>query len=323
MDSSSSTKIPIRRVGLPGEAWLELQGTILIVHSLTWASSSSSFIPLEWVRASEGRKRDVRRLWAALMGGLVSVLLCLPLSLLLFYMPERHPLDVALAAGLAGLLCVAVAGTLYGAGAFLRRQRYTSLEVAGAPPVRTLSFWHAAGENAALDALVARIGRLETHIDETIPYPIRMKHMWKRPRPFRIALMNGAVVSLVLFLVVLSCSVLHRIGRMASFSDWYYAFLAAPPAFYVLMVALRRLMGLREPRAYRDAVRSCAQGALGEAREHLKGLLVQICAEQYAFDEAFYHCERLALEHPEIASKLQESLWGIKRMHARMQTSEA
>ena len=50
--------------------------------------------------------------------------------------------------------------------------------------------------------------------------------------------------------------------------------------------------------------------------------MVQVCAEQYAFDDAFYHCERLAHEHPALATQLQENLWGIKRMYERMESDE-
>ena len=48
-------------------------------------------------------------------------------------------------------------------------------------------------------------------------------------------------------------------------------------------------------------------------------LMVQACAEDYAFDNAFAHCAKLAEEHPMLASRLETAIWGLKRMHERMQ----
>jgi len=47
--------------------------------------------------------------------------------------------------------------------------------------------------------------------------------------------------------------------------------------------------------------------------------MVQACAEDYAFDNAFAHCAKLAEEHPMLASRLETAIWGLKRMHERMQ----
>ena len=332
MDFLSDAKVPIKRIAVPGEAWLELKGTILVFHARNWISLSSMFIPLEWVDASEGYRRDYRRLWAGIIGVLVAILLSLPLSLLSLYLPERRGLDMSLAVGLGVLLAISVCVAVWSLATFFRRRRYTAFTVKGKLSGYTIAFWHTLGEDAALDGLVGRLCALEGNLDETIPYPIRMKHIWRRPRPVRIAFVKGMVVSFFLYLLLLSCDVLHRIGKMPWFSSTYFFFLVAPPAFYVTMVMLRRVLMLRQPRAYRDAVRSCARGALADAREGLKGLLdvrpeydpgrllmVQVCAEQYAFDDAFYHCERLAREHPALATQLQENLWGIKRMYERME----
>lgn len=335
MDFLSGTKIPIKRVAVPGEAWLELKGTILVFHARNWISLSSMFIPLEWVEVSEGYRRDYRRLWAGIIGVLVSILLSMPLSLLSLYLPERRGLDVLLSVGLGVLLAVSVCAAIWSLTTFFRQRRYTAFTVKGKGTGYMIAFWHTLGENAALDGLVDRLSALGGNLDETIPYPIRMKHIWRRPRPVRTALLRGMVVSFFLYLLLLSCDVLHRLGNISWFSTTYFFFLVAPPLFYVAMVLLRRALMLRQPRAYRDAVRSCARGALADAREGLKGLLdvhpeydagrllmVQVCAEQYAFDDAFYHCERLAHEHPALATQLQENLWGIKRMYERMESDE-
>lgn len=332
MDFLSDSKVRIKRVAVPGEAWLELKGTILVFHARNWISLSSMFIPLEWVETTEGYRRDFRRLWVGIIGVLVAILLSLPLSLLSLYLPERRALDVLLAVILGVLLAISVCVAAWALATFFRRRRYTAFTVKGKLGGYTIAFWHTLGEDAALDTLVEGVCALEGDLDETIPYPIRMKHIWRRPRPVRIALLRGMVVSFFLYLLILSCDVLHRIGKISWFSSSYFFFLLAPPAFYVTMVLLRRALMLRQPQAYRAAVRSCARGALADARDALKGLLdirpeyaagrllmVQVCAEQYAFDDAFYHCERLAQEHPALATELQQNLWGIKRMYERMQ----
>ena len=66
---------------LPGRAWLELKGTILVYEKRTWVSSSSTFIPIEWVRVAHGARRDMRRLWYGLLGMLAALLFLLPLAL--------------------------------------------------------------------------------------------------------------------------------------------------------------------------------------------------------------------------------------------------
>jgi hypothetical protein len=331
MQVYGQNRLPIERVGVPGEASLELKGTILVFHKRTWATSSSMFIPVEWVQIWDGTRRDLRRAWQGTIALLAAVLLALPFSLAALYGPPRGILDFAVHGGLAVLLALTLAIAAFSLARFARPRGITTIAVEGRHYTFNIVFWRTPGRHPELDALLERLRTMSGHA-RGADHPIRMNHMWHRPRPCRLALLKGAAVSVVLYVVFLVIETLNLLDAAFVLPRAVYGFLAAPPLFYLASAVLRRGGASRhDPPAYRAAVRQYSRGALEEALDILRGLLaiepdydagrllmIQVCTERYAFDDAFRHCAELARRHPQIATHLQANIWGIKRMYERM-----
>ena len=329
---SSAPRIPIERVGAPGEAWIELRGSVLLFHKRSWVAASSSFIPIEWVRVSHGRRRDLRRLWLGLLGVMVAVLTSLPLSLILFYMRERHAADWLLAVPLAAMFLVALGVGLYALALFLRLRDVTVIDVARDPRWLRIAFWRTPRRDPALDGLVARIEQECGRGTEAALAPVHMHHMWYRPQPFRVALIKGMVVSFFAYLALLFLEAMHWWGYGPRVAGGYYALLLVPPLFYLGVLLVRRVLRRRLPEHYRAAVKAHAREDLDAAAQHLGALLeaqpdhdaarllmIQVATERYDFDDAFHHCGRLAQTSPFLAMRLESTIWGIHRLYHRMQ----
>lgn len=339
MTRDGTTKIPIERVNAPGEAWLELRGSILVYHKRTWVASSSMFIPVERVGVSHGRQYDLRRLWLGILGVLVAILLAMPLSLILFRMPHPEPADLAIAVLLAILLAVAVVPGLWSLFRFFFQRPTTTLSIDILPYASTIRFWRGPRRDPALDALLERLAVERERMQSAGLDPVRMSHsaglggvMWRRPLALRVALIKGLVISFLFYLGFLGLEILRFAGHGPEFSRWYYAVLAVPPLFHLGSVTLRKgATQLREPKAFRHALRCHARGDLAAAARRLDALfeaypdhalgrllMVRVCTEQGAFDDALRHCEALVRDHPATAMRMQNTIWSVRRMHERM-----
>lgn len=332
MFEEHTQRIAVRPVGKPGRAWVELKGSILIYRRESWATSASVFMPLEWVSVSESLRYDWKRLWRGTIALLCAVLFALPLSLLVFHMSPHEPMDLWIGLGLAVFLAIAAAISFWQFWLLPRREGVTVLRVERQPFGLDMAFWRRPGEQPVLDALVDAIRSGRRHVDTELAHPIRMNHLWHRPKPYRIAFVKGVAVSICLSMAFLFLETVRALGYGPDFPRWLYATIFAPPPFYLLLEGLRRGPLSRRPYAYRAALRAYLKGDLMTARAHLEMLLreqpgyaearllmVQACAEDYAFDNAFAHCAKLAEEHPMLASRLETAIWGLKRMHERMQ----
>lgn len=334
MGTIQDGKVAIDRVGAPGKAWLELRGSILLYHKQTWVSSSSMYIPVEWVRVSHGHRRDLRRLWHGLLGLMVAVLFALPLALTV-RMHLREPLDIGLAAGLAVGLVFTLGVGLWSLLTFLQSRSITTISVEGTPYAFILQFWPPAHGSAALEALLERVAAAQHQFRETGLHPVRMNHLWSHPRPFRIALIKGLAVSFAMYIVFLALEVLRLSGHGWPVPRWCYALLAVPPLANLGAVAFWHVLGLSEACDLRRAARCYRRGALSEAVQLLERrleadsghttarlLIIRVLTELGAFEDALRHCTRLAEEHPIAATRLESTIWDLKRMHARMDDNE-
>lgn len=333
MFEEHAQRIAVTPVGKPGRAWLELKGSILIYRRESWVTSASVFMPLEWVTVAECRRYDWKRLWRGTIALMCAVLFALPLYLLVFHMRPHEPIDLWIGLGLAVLFCVAA---MIGAWQFWllpRRERVTVLRVERQPFGLDMAFWRRPAEHPALDALVEAIRSGKKHVDAELAHPIRMNHLWHRPKPYRIAIVKGATVGICLGMALLVLDTVRVLGYGPEIPWWLHITVIAPLLFYLFLEGLRRGPLSRKPFAYRAALRAYLKGHLLSARAYLENLLreqpdyaearllmVQACAEDYAFDNAFAHCARLAEEHPMLASRLEAAIWGLKRIHERMQS---
>lgn len=324
-------RISVSPVGKPGRAWLELRGSILIYRRESWVTSASLFIPVEWVSVDIQRRRDLRRLWHGLLGLMAATLFTLPLTLLVFHMRPHEPGDLWIGIGLAGLLAVALTSGVWCLARFPRREPVTVLRIANDAYPLDIAFWRRPGASPALDALLAALQTQRAKPDERMPFPVRMSHLWRRPRPYRIALVRGLAISFILYVALLLMEFLRLAGVGPEFPRALYALLLLPPPVHLLHVLARRGARLKEPAAFRAALHAYQRGDLAATQQHLdvlldthpghgpgRVLMVQACAEACRFDEGMSHCAVLARENPELATRLQASLWGLKRMHERM-----
>lgn len=331
VNQNDSEKIPVERAGKPGGAWLELKGTILLYHTHSWLSTTSTFIPIEWISVEMGRRRDIRRLWLAIISLMNAFLFFLPAYALwkLSSVPEG---DLWLMAPLAGASLLCLLGGAVLIVCFLTPRPLARLQVAGHPGGQTFEFWYAPGDRAALDQLLDRLMALGETPDERVGLPIRVHHLWRRPRPYRIALLKGILTSVLLYPVFFLWDLAAMRAQALPFPRLMYLLLLLPPAAYLAGALVRGGYRWREPRLYRRAVRAylhnrgehaeqCLVELLDQAPQHdaSRFLLMQLYTERFAFAEAAQQCERLALEHPLLASRLHANLWELKRMHARME----
>ncbi len=342
MTKTANGRVKIRRVGLPGEAALELRGTVLLFHKRSWVAASTMFIPVEWVEIQHARRRDLRRLYQGVIAWMAALLFAMPLSLILLkteLVAGLYPSPAlmrfsALALTLFLLACAGVG--LWSLAMFAPRRETTELTISGAPRRLRIHFWHPPGKRPELDALVTRLAELRGAVSRHIDHPVRMNHVWRRPRPYRVALLKGLAVSFLLYLIVMMLEFLRLAGRGPELPRLFYLFLVAPPASYLLRRAAAEAWRLREPEAFRRGLRCYrreeADQAIGHLRalveqhpEHQAGrlLLTQACTETGAFDEALRHCEYLDADHPMLARQLRASIWGIRRMHERMHPDDS
>lgn len=332
MFEAHAERIPVDPAGRPGRAWLELKGSILIYRRESWVTSASVFIPVEWITVSERRQYDWRHLWRGIIALMTAVLFALPLVLLIRMMRPYQPGDILIGAVLAGFLALTAGIGLWQLSLFPRRKLVTVLSVSGQPFDTEMAFWRTLGTSPALDDLIETMRTGRARIEDEFAYPVRMNHMWHRPKPFRIAVLKGLAISLCLGMALLLSETLRAVGYPLAYSRWLLVFIAAPPLFYVFAEGIRRGPLNRRPLAYRIALRAYLRGDLALAQECLDTLLreqplhsearllmVQTCAEGYEFDRALEHCARLAADHPLLASRLQATIWSLRRIHDRMQ----
>jgi hypothetical protein len=319
-------------VGKPGSAWLELNGSILVYHRNSWLMSSSLFVPVEWTLIQQSRQLDIRSLWRGILGLMVAFLLSLPILVILHVLPPLTAWDVAMGIALAGLLVLSLGIGIVSLGQFIRPRGMTAIRVhaqgGGRPEI---AFWHTPGKVPELDVLIEKISSMRSRIDEILPYPVRINHLWRRQRPYRIAFVKGCTISFFLYLAFLVLEIIRFAGGIGDYPRAVFLLILAPPLYYLGLELFRAWRGSGEPKAYRDAVRAYGQGNLPEAEAQLDVLLkdqpfhnaglllmVQVCAEQYVFDKAFTHCAQLSIDQPVLAGRLQASIWEVKRMHDRM-----
>jgi len=236
-----------------------------------------------------------------------------------------------LAVFLGVLVALSVGIGLWQLARFVRPRGALTLYVEGWPRHSAIAFWYAPARVPVLDGLLEAIDTLHGRFEQGDLEPTRMSHMWLHPRPYRMALVKGFVVSFLLYGLLLFFEVTRLAGVGPQFPRWLYAALIFPPAFYLAAVAVRQGFRLREPKAFRQAIGHYHRGALADAGACLENLLAQqpghalgrlllvrVCTERGDFDAALRHCEALVAEDPVLAAQLQKNVWSIRRMVERM-----
>jgi hypothetical protein len=319
MTDANTIIAPIRPVGGPRQASLELRGTVLVYHQHGWAGSASVFIPVEWVAVSSRFRYNTNYLFGVLLAGALLISLSSAVTVDITRGAYAHAAGVAVPA----LMCLIV--NLYCLYRMLQRGRTTILSVESEPRMMRIEFWHVPSQDALLDALLDRLNSLRDRIEEIAPYPIQTSHTWYRLRPLRAVLAKGLLFSVILYVPV---SILAGYLEMPGL----VFFLLVPPIFYGGQYALVALRSLSSPKSFRAAVKSYNRGEVGEADslvsdalaaypDHPESLMlsVYVKVEQRQFDRAFDQCRKLAAVDQAHADDLVKEVWAIKRMYDRME----
>jgi hypothetical protein len=330
MSSATAQRTAIRRIDAPGRAWLELKGSILLFHKETWVSSATLYIPVEWVRIEEGRQRDIRLLWQGILGFLVAAAFTPPLTLLLWRDYFADAAGRLFEIATASLVIAGVAAGILSLLLFLRPRPMAMLHVEGAPYATGIAFWRSPPD-PALETLLDRITDAHAATLATGLHPIRMNHLWRRPRPYRIATIRGLATSVALFTALQIIEWSGWVRHASSLPPAIYAVLAVPPLVYLGGVFIRRGFVLREPPGFRAAWRAYTAGRTDDAiaalltflkdhPEHPLGriLLIRALTERWRLDEGLQQCDRLVDEDPALALRLRTTVWELKRMAERM-----
>jgi hypothetical protein len=322
MPSPAPNRADIQPVGGRRSLSLEIRGTILVLHERAWAGSATVFIPIEWVDLAHRQRRNTNSLAVCLLLMLVASLLLTPI---LAALTLPHTNATAWALPLLGVGAVAFAyASLVWLGAFLRPRPTTALSVSSDALEHHVEFWHQPGADPVLDALVERIEHLRGHIEDLAAFPVHTSHTWYRLRPLRVVVAKAFLISLCLYMPVSFLASRYHLPFLG-------LFLFAPPMYYLARYGLDHLLALREPKAFRAAVRWYNRGqparakallnaVLGEHPRHIDALMLATYTdiELNDFPRAFEHCRALAKADPELADDFVREVWAIKRMHDRM-----
>ncbi len=315
-------RVPIHPVSGPGNAVLELKGTILVYHQRAWSGQASVFIPVEWISLKRVTCTDSR---------VVYKVMALPALALLFVMPAiafarqfvGSDADVLGGIALAGLF-LALAATAIGGFIVARNRPAIELTANVEQAPMRIRFWHRPGEDADQDRLVAQLTNLTERADEMIAYTIQKSHTWYRIRPLR-----AAVVKAVFFTALLVLPV----QVIATMFEQPFANLALvlPAIVYIGRHVLESTLLRFAPHGFREAVLSYHRDQPKQAEKYLRAvfdvepdylegclLAIQLALESRDFGTAFMRCRQVAKSDPELADDIAEEIWLFKRMNDRM-----
>lgn len=305
-EGGGGAAVAVRRAVGTGRAWLKLDGSIVVLFERRWASARTTYCPVEWLTVERGRRGDGRHLGRALFFLTVPWLLLWPWVGL----DERHPAarDAIAAAG-CSLVAAAFAAFLVCLVVFLYKRPTTRLRAAGGD--LDVEFWHSSGEEPAVDRLLDGVQAAQRELGGAQSFPARASYRSTEKRPLR----------------PLGAALLASLLPAALTAQAAWLALTAVPLFLLVVRGMRRLT---EPRGYREACRAWRRLDLPGAERALLGLLaatpglvsahlllIDVYLEMSAFDKAFAACGELARVSAELAEQVQQSIWAVKRIHAR------
>jgi hypothetical protein len=307
--------IPIRKVDNVRHAYLGLEGTVLLFGQRQGALDSELQIPVELVTISEGARFKGRRLIAALLCLLLPMLVLGLVYAWLF--GTRSPEEmagapafvvlnlisgIAFLAGLAGFLVLLVM--------FLHKVRTVRLRIE--PAGNTIEFYKHRGQAGEIDDFVGEMGRRQALVSESLAASMR--------KPMGFSKEHSVIPRLTAFLwlAVMPAIIMQRMSLLVL------------PVGVLAWFAYRQVQFRRQPREYRQAVRSYLRDDFDDAIDALQRLrnrladyipayffLAEVFTRAGRFEEALDVTSRLADDYPDLARQMQNDIWLFKRIHQR------
>lgn len=328
-------KAAVTPIGLRERLTLELKGDVLICHGRGWSQSYTVYVPSECMSVEANRRRDGRYLIRGLLAPLVVLVFSLATFLFLQYGwgVDAEALTPVFG-GMILTLLLSLAYTGYSIYKFLPRRNTVRLRVHSEDSGGLIEFWHEPGRDQDLDRLVARLLELERREEERVPFPLRMSYTWHHVRPIRAIVVAGFGGTFALWLLVgiAKKGLEWYKGGEIILSPWFYLIFLLPWIWSIGQYLLAVFSMRNEPEVFRLGIKHYDQGDFPRAEQHFRRtleiaprhvpslyLLIQLCAYRYEFDDAFKFCAQLEPYAPEEAENLQQELWTLKRLVARMQ----
>jgi hypothetical protein len=298
-------------------AYLGLEGTVLLFGQRQGATDSELQIPVELVTIAEGRRFKGARLIAALLSLLLPVLLGgLSYGLVFGWVATDR---VAHSAAFALLGVVFLGMLLAGAISFLillilffLPVRTTRLRIE--PSGEIIEFYKRRRQAAEIDGFVEEIRRRQTLVSESLAGAAK--------RPVGFTQEHSVIPKLAAFL---------WLAMMPAIITEQPPLLILPLGV-LAWFAYRQIQYRRQPREYRQAVRSYLRGDLDSAIDALQSLrsrladyvpgyffLAEVFTRTGRFEEAMDMVSYLSGDYPDLARQMQSDIWLFKRIHQRRQ----
>jgi len=332
-------KAAVEPVGLREKLSLELKGDVLICRGRSWAQNYTVYIPSECMSVESGHRRDGRLLIRGVLLPLI-LLFCGIFLLLLGAVLERLGLSIAPVFDAAfhyGLISAAVISLVYLAYCtlrFLPKRPTVRVRIESEEGTGMVEFWHEFGRDTDVDRLVNRLLELEKRSVDKMPFPLRMSYTWHHVRPARAAIVTGVGGTLILYVLAVIIRYVWEwlSGSTITLTPWFFSIFLIPWLWALGQYLLAFLSIRHEPEVFRLGIKHFDAGdfvlaernflrTLDIVPRHVPSLylLVQLSAYRFDLDKAFKYCAQLAALAPEEAEALQQELWTLKRLVARME----
>ncbi len=312
--SSEPVYIRVNKVDNIRHAYLGLEGTVLLFGQRQGATDSELQIPVELVTVNEDRRFKGSRLIAALLSLLLPLLaLGLSYGLTGGFASNEDAAEpgilgfIALGACLIGLVAFFVLLIAF----FFRVETVRlTIEPSGTP----IEFYKHRRQAGEVDEFVAQIRQRQTLVSESLASTAK--------RPVGFAKEHSILPKLAAFLWIAAMP----------------AVITEQPLLLILPLgvlgwfAWRQIQYQRQPREYRQAVRSYLRGDLDSAIDALQSLrqrlvdyvpayffLAEVFTRTGRFEEALDMASYLSSDYPDLARQMQSDIWLFKRIHQRRQ----
>jgi tetratricopeptide (TPR) repeat protein len=307
-----SLYIRIRKVDYVRHAYLGLEGTILLFGQRQGAIDSEMQIPVELVAISESARFKGLRLIAAVLALLLPIAVAVLSFEWIFQRVDtaNTAFGTAFALLFVGVLGASAVSFLVLLLLFLQKVKTVRLKID--PVGQTIEFYKHRRQAGEIDAFVEEVRRRQGLVSESLAGAVR--------RPMGFSKEHSVIPRLTAF-VWLALMPAVIMGR---------ASLLILPLGVLAWFAYQQVQYRRQPREYRQAVRSYLRDDLDDAIDALQRLrdrladyvpayffLAEVFTRAGRFEEALDVTSRLADDYPELARQMQNDIWLFKRIHQR------
>jgi pentatricopeptide repeat protein len=307
-------QLPVRSIIHSRPLGLSLEGMVLVCRDLRGRTGPELQVPVELITISENKRFNAPRLILSLLILLLSILTAVVPTMILGPTEDREPSVLDDAAGvvlLGGFLAFCSLLVSF----FFFKVRTVCLTIA--PQGSRIEFWRYRRYAQALDTLLEQIHQRQRTAEDTADSPAKGPAIYVYPPSLTRRFFAYLMLSFIPALTIEQ----PRLFLLAIF----------PVVWYMV----RQAQFLRQPLAFRRAVRCFRRQDWGQAGELLAGLLaeqpchlpsytllVYVYTRSGRFDDALDVIARHGDAWPEISEDLHTATWRCKRVGKRREANE-